>query len=328
MFRDDPALQTDLLAFSQVQEQVADLEVSRGDFIALQHNSGPWGLLECSTNHSSPWRQSILALNHSNWFNDTIDITEDATWIHEALCPIRVLYTGMVDLPIPGQLLQRGLPDPGVYSFEVTSDDPDFPSQASCNISVVPPMALTVVYPPSQNGTIYFPINQTFLLARIRSWHEALASWQGGNQNFSFHPHCPPELESVVEECQSNPHNDTLFAYMEIPLGDSPPPALVIIAHSKVTSTNVTVRVKVEVPLRGLKIVPHPNQRVLMNTLVVSHLTFPYYSLSSYLSALQSFTFRLFHSFHDLLIDCSRCDPCRVTWRQWKKDQTQPSSGQ
>ncbi|XP_048871457.1 polycystin-1 isoform X2 [Brienomyrus brachyistius] len=251
-----------------VQEQVADLEVSWGDFIALQHNSGPGGLLQCSTNHSSPWRQSFLALNHSNWFNDTINITEDATWIEEAMCPIRVLYTGMVDEHIPGQLLQRGLPDPGVYSFEVTSNDPDFPSQASCNISVVPPMALTVVYPPSQNGTIYFPINQTFLLARIRSWHEALASWQGGNQNFSFLPHCPPELESVVEECQSNPHNDTLFAYLEIPLGDSPPPVLVLIARSKVTSANVTVSVKVEVPLRGLKIVPHPNRRVLMNTLV------------------------------------------------------------
>uniref|UniRef100_A0A8C9SAB2 Polycystic kidney disease 1a n=1 Tax=Scleropages formosus TaxID=113540 RepID=A0A8C9SAB2_SCLFO len=248
-----------------------DFEVFPGDIIALQHDAGPGGLLQCTTEPFSPWRQSFFSLNNSEWLNDTIDINDIsywANWTEDAVCQLRVLYTGKVESSIPGQLLQMGLPNPGVYSFEVTSRDPDFPSQASCSIQVVPPMELAVIYPQSQNGTIYFTTNQTFLLLRIRSWHKASASWQGGNQTIPFELACPSMLASVVEECQSNKHNDMHFAYVDLPQGSSPSATLVLTAHSEVTSSSLTIHVKVEEPLKGLKVLPHPSHRVLMESLV------------------------------------------------------------
>uniref|UniRef100_A0A8C9VGF5 Polycystic kidney disease 1a n=1 Tax=Scleropages formosus TaxID=113540 RepID=A0A8C9VGF5_SCLFO len=260
-----------LAASPQVQELVKDFEVFPGDIIALQHDAGPGGLLQCTTEPFSPWRQSFFSLNNSEWLNDTIDINDIsywANWTEDAVCQLRVLYTGKVESSIPGQLLQMGLPNPGVYSFEVTSRDPDFPSQASCSIQVVPPMELAVIYPQSQNGTIYFTTNQTFLLLRIRSWHKASASWQGGNQTIPFELACPSMLASVVEECQSNKHNDMHFAYVDLPQGSSPSATLVLTAHSEVTSSSLTIHVKVEEPLKGLKVLPHPSHRVLMESLV------------------------------------------------------------
>ncbi|KAJ8383686.1 hypothetical protein AAFF_G00215280 [Aldrovandia affinis] len=253
-----------------VREQISDIHVAAGDFIALQHDAGPGALLHCSADPSSPWRQSLLVLNQSDWINGTSDnVAGNSSWAEDQACLLRVLYTGREETPVPGQLLQAGLPNPGVYTFQVTSDDPDFPSEVSCSFRVVPPLGLTVIYPPNLNGTIYFPTNQTFLLAKVRSWHRAWAGWQGDNRTFPFLPSCPPELAPVVAECQWELQNDTLFAYVDLQLGDvASATTVVLTAHNEVTSTNLTVPVRVEEPLRGLKVTPHPNHRVLMETMV------------------------------------------------------------
>ncbi|KAI1886621.1 hypothetical protein AGOR_G00197690 [Albula goreensis] len=252
-----------------VRDQISDILVEAGDFIALQHDGGPGTLLHCGGDSTSPWRQSLLALNHTDWINSTSDLPSgNGTWAEDQACLLRVLYTGQQETPIPGQLLQAGLASPGDYTFQVTSDDLDFPSSASCPLRVVPPLGLAVIYPPSQNGTIYFPTNQTFLLAKVRSWHPAWASWQGDNQTFAFLPSCPSELVSVVPECQSDPFNDTLFVYIDLQLGDTLLTTVMLTAHSEVTSTNLTLQIRVEEPLRGLKVTPHPSHRVLMGTMV------------------------------------------------------------
>ncbi|KAG7491421.1 hypothetical protein MATL_G00003380 [Megalops atlanticus] len=219
-----------------VREGITDVLVSAGDIIALQHDAGPGALLHCDSDPSSPWRQSLFSLNHSNWINGTVDPAGNASWAEDRVCLLRVLYTGRRETSIRGRLLQEGLPTPGTYSFQVTSDDPGFPSRASCPIRVVPPLGLAVVYPPSQNGTLYFRTNHTFLLARVRSSHEAWLGWQGDNQTFRFEPSCPERLSDVVED--------------------------------EVTSDNLTVQVRVEEPLRNLTVRPDPNHRVLMGTMV------------------------------------------------------------
>ncbi|KAJ8246238.1 hypothetical protein GJAV_G00265350, partial [Gymnothorax javanicus] len=253
-----------------VHEQISDIFVAAGDFIALQHDAGPGALLQCGHDPSSPWRQSLLMLTDSDWINGTdVDVPENSTaWAEDRACLLRVLYTGQENSTISGPDLQAGLPIPGNYTFRVTSNNPDFPSGASCAIRVVPPLGLTVIYPPSQNETIYFPTNQTFLLAMVRSWHKVWAGWEGGNQSVLFLPSCPPDLPSVVAECRANLHNDSLFVYLDLQLEGTPATPMVLTAHSAVASANLTLQMKVEEPLRGLRVTPHPTQRVLMETMV------------------------------------------------------------
>ncbi|KAG5854077.1 hypothetical protein ANANG_G00033700 [Anguilla anguilla] len=224
-----------------VREQISDIFVAEGDFMALQHDAGPGALLQCGLDPASPWRQSVLVLNDTDWINgSSVDVAGNSSaWAEDRACLLRVLYTGQEETP-----------------------------RASCPIRVVPPLGLTVIYPPSQNGTIYFPANQTFLLAKVRSWHRAWASWQGGNQSVPFLASCPPDLAPVVGECRSDRHNDTLFVYVDLRLGGTPAGPVVLTARSEVTSANLTVQVRVEEPLRGLKVTPHPNHRVLMEVMV------------------------------------------------------------
>ncbi|KAJ8283455.1 hypothetical protein COCON_G00023050 [Conger conger] len=210
-----------------------------GEFIALQHDAGAGALLQCALDRSSPWRQSLLALRPSAWVNGTSSVVaagNGSAWEEDRACLLRVLYTGPRETSVLGPVLQAGLPDPGVYTL--------------------------------QNGTIYLPANQTFLLARVRSWHPAWAGWAGGESSAQFRRGCPAELESVVPECGSDPHNDTLFAYLDLRLEDTPAGAVLLTARSEVASANLSVQVCVEEPLRGLRVTPHPNHRAVMLTMV------------------------------------------------------------
>lgn len=131
--------------FSQVQEQLEDLLVSRGDIIALQHDAGPASLLRCQSSLNSPWRQHVLALNQSEWFwiNNTRQTTDNQAdpatdplpdpeldlkvlvedgeggWLEDVVCPIRVLYVGHSETQLQGAQLSAGLPQPGLYSLLV-----------------------------------------------------------------------------------------------------------------------------------------------------------------------------------------------------------------
>ncbi|MBN3308044.1 PKD1 protein, partial [Amia calva] len=252
-----------------VQNEREEMQVSPGDFIALQHDGEPGSLVACDQLPSSPWRQSVFAEKHPHWINTSMDYTASGAWREDTVCYLRILYTRGQTVPLETGLLKAGLPVPGNYSLQLSTENQGFSPQASCTIQVVPPLGLTVVYPPSQDGVLYFPTNQTFLLLKIASWHSAVAHWNGSNQTFPFQATCPPELASSAEDCQTAGRgNGTLFCYMDLDLGPGPVSPVSIVVDSAVGSANLTVKVKVEEPLRGLKIVPNPNQRVLMEILV------------------------------------------------------------
>lgn len=264
------------MALPQVQEEIEDLLVVPGDFIALQHDAGTSGLLECSPDPSSPWKQSILVQNRSDWLdsNETLELIGDGKWVDELICPIRVLYVGQNETKLRGPFLKAGLPQMGDYSLEVISDDLDYPVAASCSIHVIPPLGLTLVYPTNLNGTVYFLPNQTLVLLKVCSEHSAVIGWQGSNKTIPFQRFCPQELESRVVECKTDmSNNDTLFSWLDLELGSTPGHTKVVLhAQSELTEADLEIQARVEEPLRGLQIQPHPAHRVLMETVVVSTL--------------------------------------------------------
>ncbi|XP_076151518.1 polycystin-1 isoform X2 [Alosa pseudoharengus] len=254
-----------------VQEGVENLLVFPGDFIALQHDAGPGALLHCTPDPSSPWRQSVLTLNLSDWTtNSSIMATDPVHWIHDSTCLLRVLHVGENQTNLTDPQFTAGLAQPGDYSLEVTSHDPDFPVTASCLLHVVPPLGLSVIHPTNQNGTVYFRPNQTALLLRVHSQHRAAVRWQGSNTTVHFEPFCPQELVAKVAECrQVDPNNETWFAWVDLHLDESPGPVAVeLTAKSEVTTDSLTIQARVELPLCGLQIQPHPSQRVLMLSVV------------------------------------------------------------
>uniref|UniRef100_W5KUR6 Polycystic kidney disease 1a n=1 Tax=Astyanax mexicanus TaxID=7994 RepID=W5KUR6_ASTMX len=252
--------------------ELEDLLVSPGDFIGLQHDAGPSGLLGYSSDPSSPWKQSFLVQNRSDWLdaNETLETGGDGEWVVEAVCPIRVLYVQQNQTKLRGQFLKSGLNQPGDYSLEVTSLDPDFPVSTSCPVHVIPPLGLTVVHPASKNGVVYFLPNQTSVLVQVRSEQSAVIGWQGTNDTVPFQPSCPPALVPKVLECRTpDPNSDVHFAWLDLQLGSEPQMTRVELhARSEVTEARLDVMAKVEEPLQGLNVQPHPSQRVLMESVV------------------------------------------------------------
>ncbi|KAL1281735.1 hypothetical protein QQF64_000538, partial [Cirrhinus molitorella] len=255
-----------------VQEDIEDLLVSPGDFIALQHDAGPSGLLQCSSDPSSPWKQSILIQNRSDWWdaNETLQADAEGGWEEGVVCQVRVLYVGQNSTALQGPFLHSGLPQPGDYSLEVTSSDDDFPATASCPIHVVPPLGPTVIYPTNHNGTVYFLPNQTWILIMVRSQHDAVIDWQGSNTTIPIHSACPENLVAKVAECRwPNPDNDTMFAWFDLQLGSTPGQTnMLLLVQSNVTKASLHIQTRVQEPLYGLVIKPHPAHRVLMESVV------------------------------------------------------------
>ncbi|KAI7790559.1 polycystin-1 [Triplophysa rosa] len=255
-----------------VREELEDLLVAPGDFLALQHDAGRSGLLRCSSDPSSPWKPNILIQNHSDWWdaNKTLEMIAERSWDESLVCQVRVLYVGQNDTKLHGQFLRSGLPQPGDYSLEVTSNDQDFPVAASCPIHVVPPLGLTMVHPTNHNGTVYFLPNQSWILVKVRSQHSVLIGRQGSNATAPFYSFCPQNLVAKVAECrQTDPYNDTMFAWVDLQLGSTPGLTNVVLrAHSEVTEDVLQVQARVQEPLGGLVIQPHPAQRVLMESVV------------------------------------------------------------
>ncbi|KAK9981572.1 hypothetical protein ABG768_001099 [Culter alburnus] len=255
-----------------VQEEIENLLVSPRDFIALQHDAGPSGLLQCSSDPSSPWKQSVLIQNRSDWWdaNETLQVEAEGGWEEGVVCQIRVLYVGQSNTTLQGPFLRSGLPQSGDYSLEVKSNDKDFPVIASCPIHVVPPLVPTVIYPTNHSGTVYFLPNQTWILVTVRSEHIALIEQQGSNATVPFHSTCPQNLVAKVAECRRpGPYNDTMYAWVDLQLGSTLGQTTIMLhVKSEVTEATLQIQARVQEPLRGLVVQPHPAHRVLMESIV------------------------------------------------------------
>ncbi|XP_061576649.1 polycystin-1 [Cololabis saira] len=284
-----------------LQDQLEDILVSRGDVIALQHDGGPSSLLQCQSSPQSSWRQPVFALNTSEWLwlNGTRQLADSSDdpapdpeldmealekdgeggWVGEVVCPIRVLYVGHNGTQLQGAQLSAGLPRPGLYSLLVNSTETSYPASASCPLRVVPPLGLTILHPPPQNGTLYLQPSNTRLLLRVQSRYLTLASQHGSNVSATFRSECPQEFSHSPGLCEPGlswgsgveAAEPSLYAALDLNLGaeeHKSPLKVELEAKSNVTEASLVVAVHLEKPLRDLVVQPDPSRRVLKETLV------------------------------------------------------------
>lgn len=161
----------------------------------------------------------------------------------------------------------------------MTSAEQSHPVSASCSLRVVPPLDLTVLHPSPQNGTLFLQSNRTRLLLRVQSRYETRAFYPAGNSSAAFHPDCPQEFPSRLchpgasEGPWAEAAEPSVYAVLDLNLkikDHAGPVQVELKASNNVTEASLTVLVQLEVSLRGLVVQPHPAQRVLMESVVVS----------------------------------------------------------
>ncbi|XP_077428176.1 polycystin-1 [Vanacampus margaritifer] len=282
-----------------VQEELEDLLVSAGDVIGLQHDAGPASLLRCQSSPTSLWRQSVLALNRSEWILintsresadgsaghsvdprphldlDPLLEAGEGDWLEEVVCPIRVLYVGHSEIPLQGAQLSAGLSQPGLYTLQVTSAEPSYPTSASCPLHVVPPLGLNILHPPLWNGSLYLQSNNTRVLLHVQSRYSTRVSQRGTNHSVTFQPNCPSNFLASPTLCKPRSRSGTevtepsLFAVLDLNLlAEEQGGVIQLQAYNNLTESILIVTVHLEEPLRGLVVQPYPAHRVLMESVV------------------------------------------------------------
>lgn len=160
--------------------------------------------------------------------------------------------------------------------LQVTSVAPSYPASASCSLQVVPPLGLTVLHPPLQNGTLYLQPNNTRVLLRVQTRFPTNVSQHGSGHSIAFQIDCPATDAAL---CRPGPSSGpgagepSVFAVLELSLpAEQQGVQLQLEASNNVTSARLTVVVHLEEPVRGLMVQPHPAHRVLMESVVVGTL--------------------------------------------------------
>ncbi|XP_077461763.1 polycystin-1 isoform X2 [Stigmatopora argus] len=284
-----------------LQEQLEDLLVSPGDIIGLQHDAGPASLLRCQSSPNSLWRQPVFVVDHSEWISinnskETADgsaghglpprprLTLESQpgasaggWQEEVVCPIRVLYVGQSEILLEGAKLTAGISQPGLYTLQVSSAEPSYPSSASCPLQVVPPLGLTILHPPLWNGSLYLQPNSTRVLLHVQSRYTTKVSQRGTNHSVTFQPDCPSNFLSSPMLCKprwqpgTEVREPSLYAILDLELVAKEQGDLIHVelhAYNNMTESSLALVVHMEEPLKGLVVHPYPAQRVLMDSVV------------------------------------------------------------
>ncbi|XP_039599396.1 polycystin-1-like, partial [Polypterus senegalus] len=238
-----------------------------GDTVAVQHDADPGSLIDCHPDASSPWRQDHLHMNLSEWTRDPENNESNVQKVRDSVCNLRFRYTSQRESPFDHEVLKMGLPTQGNYTFYARTKSRTLADALSCTFQVVAPLALTVVYPTPQDGIIYVSRDQSFILVKVHSKGNVTAHWDGSNQTFTFTSKCPAEA-AHLKECAADSSDGTQFAVVDLDLLNSTSVSFLLTAEDGVSRENLTLAVKVEDAVRGLRVLPDPNQRVLVNLLV------------------------------------------------------------
>ncbi|NXA38308.1 PKD1 protein, partial [Eudromia elegans] len=243
------------------------ISVRAEDIFSIQHSAGLGFLLPCQPSASSLSTLSFLSTNASEWVRELPAGLGSAAWAHGTACSLRVRYAQEQLVPIISPH-NAGLEHPGRYAVRASVDNGVFSANLSCSFWVASGVSgLRVIHPAPQGGKIYVPSNHTTLVVKLSSGLNATASWLGDPRPFPFGGACPAAVAPLVADC-ARETNDTWFAVLSLsglPEGLS---THVLLAENAVSSQNITVTVKVEEPVRGLRATPDPESRVLLNTRV------------------------------------------------------------
>ncbi|NXI59886.1 PKD1 protein, partial [Chloroceryle aenea] len=237
------------------------------DVFSIQHDGDLGSVLQCQPSTTSPSRTNILSLNSSQWALGSSQPFVGAVWRNDTACSLRVRYAEEQLVPLIGPA-NAGLEQPGRYRVRASVDNGVFSANLSCSFWVASRVSgLRVIHPAPQGGRVYLPSNHTTLLVRLSSGVNATASWLGDNHTFPFQGSCPPAVAPLTADC-ARETNDTWFAVVNLSgLGEGVSTHL-LLAENAVSAQNITVTVKVEEPIRGLRATPDPESRVLLNTRV------------------------------------------------------------
>ncbi|NXF72193.1 PKD1 protein, partial [Sclerurus mexicanus] len=241
--------------------------VRAGDVFSIQHSAGSGSFLQCQPSATSRSRTSVLRVNSSEWALGLSDGSVDPTWINNTVCSLRVRYAEEQLVPVLSPH-NTGLDQPGHYMVRASVDNGFFSANLSCSFWVASRVSgLRVIHPAPQGSRVYLPTNHTTLVVKLSSGVNATVTWLGDNRTVPFVGACPAAVAPLTAQC-ARENNDTWFAVVQLSgLGEGLS-THVLVAENAVSSQNITVTVKVEEPIRGLRATPDPESRVLLNTRV------------------------------------------------------------
>uniref|UniRef100_A0A8C0HAA9 Polycystin 1, transient receptor potential channel interacting n=1 Tax=Chelonoidis abingdonii TaxID=106734 RepID=A0A8C0HAA9_CHEAB len=239
-----------------------DTFVRPKDVFSIQHDAAPGLFLQCQPSTLSPYRMSYLSTNSSDWVPSLSANLSGAIWKNDTVCSLRVLYATEQITPLISQH-NPGLERHGLYTVKAMVDNGVFSANLSCSFWVTSLVSgLRVIHPSPHSGKVYVPTNHSSLVVKISSGVNATASWLGENRTFPFEGACPPAIVPLTADCTRDT-NDTWFSVVELSGSGESVSTRVLMVENSVSSQNITVKVKVEEPIRGLRATPDPETRVL-----------------------------------------------------------------
>ncbi|XP_064529477.1 polycystin-1 isoform X2 [Pseudopipra pipra] len=251
----------------QVSFRKENIFVRAGDVFSIQHNAGSGSFLQCQPSATSPSRTNVLRVNSSEWAPGPSEGSVGPPWVNSAVCSLRVRYAEEQLVPVLSPH-NTGLDQPGLYTVRASVDSGVFSANLSCSFRVASRVSgLRVIHPPPQGSRVYLPTNHTTLVLKLSSGVNATATWLGDNHSVPFTGACPAAVAPLTAQCARD-NNDTWFAVVQLSGLREGLSTHVLVAENAVSSQNITVTVKVEEPIRGLRATPDPESRVLLNTRV------------------------------------------------------------
>ncbi|XP_039205638.1 polycystin-1 isoform X2 [Crotalus tigris] len=241
-----------------------DTFVKPNDTVSVQHDAGPGALLLCHPSPKPLAQMSYFTFSSSDWDPGWPAHPTPQGWQNNSRCPFRILVAAEETVPLLPKN-NSNIHRPGLYVVQATVNNGIFRRNISCDFWALSAISgLRVIYPPEKGGRVYVESNSTWLVVKILSGMNATSGRLGGNQSFPFGRSCPPAVTPLVAEC-ARETNDTWFSVILLEGIGHNLSTVVLWAKNAVSSQNITVRVRAEDAIRGLRVTPDPETRVLQN---------------------------------------------------------------
>ncbi|XP_004438341.1 PREDICTED: polycystin-1 [Ceratotherium simum simum] len=240
-----------------------------GDLLSLQHDARPGALLHCppALGHTGP-ETPYFSANASTWLTRLPAQLEVAP--ASPACILRLFAATERLTPLLGLRPNPGLQRPGRYEVRAVVGNSVSRHNLSCSFEVLSPVAgLRVIHPTSDDGRLYVPTNGSALVLQVDSSANATATahWPGGNVSAPFEAACPPAVAALVPGC-TREANSTLFSVLVLPRLSEGEHTVEVVVENGAGQASLSLRVKAEEPIRGLRATPSPEARVLQGILV------------------------------------------------------------
>ncbi|XP_037013155.2 polycystin-1 isoform X2 [Artibeus jamaicensis] len=240
-----------------------------GDLIGLQHDAGPGALLRCTPalGHPAP-EAPYLSTTASAWLA-CLPAQLEASQAGQA-CALRLLTATEQLTPLLGPRPNPGLGRPGRYEVRASVVSSVSRHNLSCSFEVLSPVAgLRVIHPIPHDGLLYISTNGSALVLQVDSGDNATATvhWPGGNVSAPFEASCPASVAALVPGC-AREDNTTLYSVLALPRLSEGEHAVEVVVENSASRANLSLWVKAEEPICGLRATPSPEARVLQGVLV------------------------------------------------------------